>query len=76
MLALTSCLLAALPTLGLTALLGTGLGNLFGNQPLPFRVSPLAVNIWLVVVVLGAAIATDAAATRAARLTVREALTR
>jgi putative ABC transport system permease protein len=73
-LAITSCLIAALPTLGLTALLGAGLGNLFGNAPLPLRISGLAVGIWLTLVVLGAILATDAAATRASRLTVREAL--
>jgi putative ABC transport system permease protein len=74
LLALTSCVIAALPTLGLTAALGAGLGNLFGDAPLPFRISPLAVGIWLVLAVLGAALATEAAATRASRLTVREAL--
>ena len=73
-LALASCLVAAVPALGLTALLGAGLGNLFMAAPLPFRVSILAVGIWLVLVVLGAILSTEAAATRAARLTVREAL--
>jgi putative ABC transport system permease protein len=73
-LALASCLVAVIPTLGLTAVLGAGLGNLFMDAPLPFRVSLLAAGIWLVLVILGAALATDAAATRASRLTVREAL--
>jgi putative ABC transport system permease protein len=73
-LALASLLVAALPTLGLTAVLGAGLGNLFFSAPLPFRVSLPAIGIWTVLVVLGAVLATDAAATRAARLTVREAL--
>jgi putative ABC transport system permease protein len=73
-LALTSCVVAIIPALGLTAILGAGLGNLFMDAPLPFRVSALAVGIWLVLVVLGAALATDAAATRASRITVREAL--
>jgi putative ABC transport system permease protein len=74
-LALASCLVAAIPALGLTKALGTGLGNLFMNAPVPFRISTLAVGIWLVLVVLGAALATDTAATRASRITVREALT-
>jgi putative ABC transport system permease protein len=74
-LALASLLVAALPALGLTKVLGAGLGNLFFSAPLPYRISLLAVGIWVVLVVLGAALATDAAATRAARLTVREALT-
>jgi putative ABC transport system permease protein len=73
-LALTSVVVAVLPTLILIAVLGAGLGNLFMDVPLPYRVSALAVGIWLVLVVLGAILATDAAATRASRLTVREAL--
>lgn len=71
---LLSCLVAALPALGLTALLGMGLGNLFFSAPLPFRVSGLAVAIWVVLVTLGSVLATDAAASRASRITVREAL--
>jgi putative ABC transport system permease protein len=73
-LALISCLVAILPALALTAVLGAGLGNLFMDAPLPFRVSWLSVGIWLVLAILGAALATDAAATRASRITVREAL--
>jgi putative ABC transport system permease protein len=73
-LALASCLVAVIPALGLTAILGAGLGNLFFSAPLPFRISLLAVGIWAVLVLLGAVLATDAAATRASRLTVREAL--
>jgi putative ABC transport system permease protein len=75
LLALASLLVAALPTLGLTAVLGAGLGNLFFSAPLPFRISIPAIGIWVALVVLGAVLATEAAATRAARLTVREALT-
>jgi putative ABC transport system permease protein len=74
-LALASCLVAVLPALGLTAVLGAGLGNLFFSAPLPFRVSLLAAGIWLALAILGGALATDAAATRASRITVREALT-
>ena len=69
-----SCVVAILSTLGLTAVLGAGLGNVFGNLPLPFRISPLAVGIWLVLAVLGAVLATEAAASRASHITVREAL--
>jgi putative ABC transport system permease protein len=75
LLALTSCLVAILPTLALTAVLGNGLGNLFGNAPLPYRISALAVALWTVLAVLGSILATEAAATRATRITVREALT-
>jgi putative ABC transport system permease protein len=74
MLAIVSCLVAALPAVLLTALLGAGLGNLFMNAPLPYRISLLAVGIWVALAVLGAVLATEAAATRASRLTVREAL--
>jgi putative ABC transport system permease protein len=72
--ALASCLLAVIPALGLTAAIGALLGNTFMDAPLPFRISILAAAIWAVLVVLGAMLATDAAATRASRLTVREAL--
>jgi putative ABC transport system permease protein len=74
-LALTSCLAAVLPTLALTKTLGVGLGNLFMYAPLPYRISTLAVGIWLVLVTLGSMLATEAAAARASRITVREALT-
>ena len=73
--AIASCLLAVLPALGFTAAIGALLGNLFFAAPLPFRVSLLAAAIWTAVVLLGAVLATEAAATRASRLTVREALT-
>jgi putative ABC transport system permease protein len=74
-LALASCLVVILPAMGLTAVMGAGLGNLFMDAPLPFRVSILAVGIWTALVILGAMLATETAATRASRLTVREALT-
>jgi len=73
-LALASLLVAVIPALGLTAVMGAGLGSLFMDAPLPFRVSILAAAIWTVLVILGAMLATEAAATRASRLTVREAL--
>jgi putative ABC transport system permease protein len=60
--------------MGLTALLGAGLGGLFMDEPLPYRISLLAVGIWFVLATLGAALATEAAASRASRMTVREAL--
>jgi len=44
------------------------------SAPLPFRISALGVGIWSVLVILGAILATEASATRASRLTVREAL--
>ncbi|NUT35313.1 MAG: ABC transporter permease, partial [Hamadaea sp.] len=74
-LALISLLLAVVPALLLTAALGAGLGNLFFAAPLPYRVSLPAAGIWAALAVLGTVLATEAAASRAARLTVREALT-
>jgi len=74
LLAFTSCLVAVIPTLALTAVLGAGLGDLFFSAPLPYRISILAAAIWTAIVILGAILATEAAATRASRLTVREAL--
>lgn len=73
-LALASCLVAAVPALALTAVLGAGLGNLFFSAPLPYRISLPAAGIWTALVILGAVLATEAAATRASRITVREAL--
>jgi putative ABC transport system permease protein len=72
--AIASWLLAIIPALALTAIMGSVVGNTFMSAPLPFRISALGVGIWSVLVVLGAVLATDAAATRASQLTVREAL--
>jgi len=72
--AVVACIVAAIPTLLLTAVMSAGFGKLFLNGPLPFRVSVPAIVVWVVVVVLGAALATLAPASRASRMTVREAL--
>jgi putative ABC transport system permease protein len=72
--AIASWLLAIIPALGLTAIMGSVVGNTFMSAPLPFQISALGVGIWSVLVVLGSVLATDAAATRASQLTVREAL--
>jgi len=72
--ALASCLVAVPPAIGMTAAINTVVGNTFMYTPLPFRISLLAAGIWTVLVILGAMLATDAAATRASRITVREAL--
>jgi putative ABC transport system permease protein len=72
--AIASCLLAAIPAFGLTVAINALLGNLFFSTPLPFEFSFLAAGIWTVVIVVGAVLATEAAATRASRITVREAL--
>jgi putative ABC transport system permease protein len=72
--ALMSCIVAPLPALLLTAVMSAGLGNLFLYGALPFQVSASASVIWVVVVIVGAVLATLAPAVRASRLTVREAL--
>jgi putative ABC transport system permease protein len=61
--------IAALPAALLTAVM-------IGYLPMSgiFQISIPAVVIWVIVVVLGAALATLAPALRASRLTVREAL--
>ncbi len=73
-LAVASYAIAALPALGLIAVLGNGLGGLFFDAPLPYRISVPAAILWLGIVVLGSMLATEAAATRASRMTVREAM--
>jgi putative ABC transport system permease protein len=50
-----------------------GLGNMFISTPVPFRFSAIALLVWAVAIILGAALATLAPAVRASRLTVREA---
>ncbi|HEX9871217.1 MAG TPA: FtsX-like permease family protein [Candidatus Tectomicrobia bacterium] len=69
--AVVSCVIAAIPAPLLTALM---IGNLPMPVSLPFQMSGPAILIWVVVVVLGAALATLAPASQASRLTVREAL--
>jgi len=66
-----SCAIAAIPAVLLTAVM---IGNLSLPVSLPFQISAPGVAIWVVVVILGAALATLAPAFRASRLTVREAL--
>ncbi|NYF59737.1 ABC transporter permease [Micromonospora purpureochromogenes] len=73
--AAASYLIAIPLALGLAAILGRGLGELFFDAPLPYRVSTPAALLWLGIVVLGSVLATETAATRASRISVREALT-
>ncbi|XVQ07617.1 hypothetical protein ACQP1W_34220 [Spirillospora sp. CA-255316] len=58
----------------IVVVLGDGLGDLFVKTPLPFRISPLAAGIWPALALLVSALATEAAATRASGITVRQAL--
>jgi putative ABC transport system permease protein len=75
LIALVSCAVAVIPAILLTAAMGAGFGRQFLNGALPFKMSIAAVVIWIVAVILGAVLATLAPASRASRLTVREALT-
>ena len=72
--ALVSCVAAVIPALVLTQVMSVGIGNLFFSAPVPFQISTQAIIIWIIVVTLGATVATLAPAYRASRLTVREAL--
>jgi putative ABC transport system permease protein len=65
-------LLAALP---LTRILGDFIGTQAFRQALPYQFSVAALLLWSVLALAGAAGASAAAARRASRLTVREALT-
>lgn len=69
-----SCVVAVIPAIALTWGMGAGLGNLFLSTPIPLKVSTPGILIWILVVIVGAALATLAPAAQAARLTVREAL--
>jgi putative ABC transport system permease protein len=72
--AVVSCLVAAIPAIILTWAMGTVLGNLFFSTPIPFEMSVQGIAIWILVVTVGAALATLLPASQASRLTVREAL--
>jgi len=72
--AAVSCVVAAIPAMALTWAIGAGLGNLFLGTPIPLEVSAPGIAIWILVVILGAALATLAPAFQASRLTVRDAL--
>lgn len=69
-----SCVVAAIPAMVLTWAMGAGLGDLFLSTPIPLEVSAQGIAIWILVVILGAILATLAPASQASRLTVREAL--
>ena len=69
--AVVSWVIAAILAPLLTALM---IGNLSLPVGTPFQISGVGVVIWVVVVVVGAALATLAPASQASRLTVREAL--
>ena len=72
--AVVSCVVAVIPAIALTWAMGAGLGNLFLSAPIPLKVSAAGIAIWILVIIIGSAVATLAPASQASRLTVREAL--
>jgi putative ABC transport system permease protein len=68
-------LIAAVASLPLTAAFGSFLGNTAFRQPLPFTITLGPLLAWSGLTLAGALIATTAAAGRAARLSVHDALT-
>jgi putative ABC transport system permease protein len=71
--ALSWCIAIAL-ALPLAALVNTVVGNMMSRVPLPLFISPLAMLIWLAVVLGGSVAASTVPAWRASRLTIRETL--
>jgi putative ABC transport system permease protein len=72
---LAGLLIAAMASLPLTVAFGSVLGNTAFRQPLPFTITLGPVVAWGGLTLAGALIATAAAARRASRLSVHEALT-
>jgi putative ABC transport system permease protein len=72
--AVVSCVVAVIPAIAITWAMGAGLGNLFLGTPIPLEVSTPGIVTWILVVIVGAALAALAPAYQAGRLTVREAL--
>ena len=66
--------IAAAASVPVSVLVGTALGRLAFDLPLPLVVSIPAIAAWAVIAVVGAALSSIAAASRSARLTVRESL--
>lgn len=69
-----SWLLALILALPLSLLVGTVLGNLAFRITLPLVYSPPAVVLWLLLVIVGAALASALPAWQASRMTIRETL--
>jgi putative ABC transport system permease protein len=65
---------AAVAAVPLTVVFARIVGVQAFRQPLPWQYSVPAVTVWFVVAVLGAAVAASGAASRASRLTVRQAM--
>lgn len=71
---LQSWVIAIILSLPLSLAVGRLLGNLAFRSPLPLIMSPIAIVIWLMVIVIGSIAASVYPAWRASRLTIRETL--
>jgi putative ABC transport system permease protein len=69
-----SCAAAAVPAVALTWAMGASLGGMFFGTPIPFEISAGGIAVWIFLIACGAALASLAPASQAARLTVREAI--
>ncbi|HET9656470.1 MAG TPA: ABC transporter permease [Kineosporiaceae bacterium] len=67
-------LIAAMASVPLTVAFGSFLGEMAFKQPLPTTIGPAPLLLWTALTLCGAAVASAAAARKASRLTVREAL--
>jgi len=67
--------IGAVAAVPMTAGFGRLLGQMAFRQPLPTTITAAPILFWSAATLIGAAVATSAAARRASRLTVREALT-
>jgi putative ABC transport system permease protein len=68
------CLIGIALGVPLSNVVGAVLGDLTFGLPLPSRISPAGLAVWIVLAVAGAAVAALTAAQRASRLTIRETL--
>jgi len=72
--AFISFLVAVIPALALTGVIGSNLGEMFFSAPIPFVTTWQTFAIWVAILIVGTTLATLAPAARASRLTVREAI--
>ncbi|MCR8843634.1 ABC transporter permease [Paenibacillus sp. SC116] len=71
---LMSYILAVIICIPVTSAVGKLIGNLAFRSPLPLVLSPMAILIWLFVIVVGAVAASAYPAWKASRLTIRDTL--
>jgi putative ABC transport system permease protein len=71
---LMSWIIAILISIPISQPVGKLIGELAFRSPLPFILSPVAVVVWLVIMIAGAALASAYPAWKASKLTIRDAL--